>query len=107
MFLVSFPILLIRTTRVCIILLRRYKKEILFINIQANPFTVLKQIDQCEYILSSSLHGMIFADSLCVPNMWTILSGRVQGKGFKFYDYASALKLERDPVLISGDDKLI
>jgi pyruvyltransferase len=87
-------------------LLTRYKKEILFINIQTNPLAVLEQIDQCEYILSSSLHGMIFADSLDVPNMWTILSGRVQGKGFKFYDYRSALKWEQDPVLISGDEKL-
>lgn len=87
-------------------LLRRYKKEILFINIQANPIRVLKQIDQCEYILSSSLHGMIFADSLCVPNAWTPLSGRVQGEGFKFHDYRSALKCELAPVLISGDEKL-
>jgi pyruvyltransferase len=87
-------------------LLRRYKKEILFINIQTTPLAVLKQIDQCEYILSSSLHGMVFADSVGVPNAWIILSDRVQGKGFKFHDYGSALKWKRDPVLIFGDEKL-
>jgi pyruvyltransferase len=87
-------------------LLEKYKLEMLNINIQTDPLTVLRQIDQCEYILSSSLHGMVFADSLGVPNIWTILSGRVQGKGFKFYDYRSALKWKQDPVLISGDEKL-
>ena len=87
-------------------LISRYQKEICFINIQANPLTVLKHIDQCKYILSSSLHGMVFADSLGVPNAWTILSDRVQGKGFKFYDYRSALQWKRDPVLISGNEKL-
>ena len=87
-------------------LLKRYKKEIHFINIQADPVKVLAQIDQCEYVLSSSLHGMIFADSLGIPNMWTILSGRVGGQGFKFLDYRSALKHEQAPVLISGDEKL-
>jgi pyruvyltransferase len=87
-------------------LIRRYKKETLFIDIQTNPLAVLKQVDECEYILSSSLHGVIFADSLGVPNLWTILSGRVQGQGFKFHDYRSALQWERDPVLFSGEEKL-
>jgi pyruvyltransferase len=87
-------------------LIRRHRKAILFIEIQANPLAVLKKIDQCEYILSSSLHGLVFADSLGVPNVWTILSGQVKGKGFKFHDYGSALKWKRDPVLISGNEKL-
>ena len=87
-------------------LIRRHQKEVHFINIQANPLAVLKQIDQCEYILSSSLHGMVFADSLGIPNLWIILSDRVQGKGFKFNVYGSAVKWKRDPMLFSGDEKL-
>jgi pyruvyltransferase len=87
-------------------LLSRYKQEIIFIDIQTNPLAVLELIDQCEYILSSSLHGMVFADSLGVPNLWTILSDRVSGKGFKFHDYLSALNWEREPVPISGDERL-
>ena len=87
-------------------LLSRYKKEIIFIDIQTSPMAVLELIDQCEYILSSSLHGMVFADSLGVPNLWTILSDRVSGKGFKFHDYLSTLKWERNPVPVSGDEKL-
>jgi len=87
-------------------LLRRYKKEILFIDIQTNPLSVLEHIDQCEHILSSSLHGIVFADSLGIPNMWTILGDRVQGKGFKFFDYRSALKWDQGPMSIFGDEKL-
>jgi len=85
---------------------KRYSKEVLFIDIQQDPLTVLQKIDKCEFILSSSLHGLVFADSLDIPNIWMTLSGQVSGKGFKFYDYNSALKKKQNPVRILGDEKL-
>ncbi len=87
-------------------LIKKYMKEILIINIQASPIRVLNQMDQCSHIISSSLHGVIFANSLGIPNMWTILSGKVQGEGFKFHDYRSGLNWQQDPVSISGDERL-
>jgi pyruvyltransferase len=85
---------------------KKYSKEILFIDIQHDPLTVLKEIDKCNYVLSSSLHGLVFADSLHIPNIWMILSDQVAGKGFKFYDYNSALKKRQNPINISGDEAL-
>jgi hypothetical protein len=52
-----------------------------------SPEKVAMDITSCEYILSSSLHGLIFADSFGVPNNWMPLSGNVAGGSYKFEDY--------------------
>ncbi len=52
---------------------------------------VTEQIAGCELVASSSLHGMIAADSLGIPNFRMVVSGRVVGGDWKFKDYASAL----------------
>ena len=54
------------------------------------PLNVLREIAQCETILSSSLHGMIVAHSLGLPAAWTVLGDQVQGGTFKFRDYLAA-----------------
>lgn len=61
----------------------------LFIDVLAPPLVVLEQIAQCETVISSSLHGLIVADSLFIPNKHMLLSGSVIGQGFKFQDYYS------------------
>jgi pyruvyltransferase len=52
----------IRIRKIC----KKYSKEILFIDVQHDPLSVLRKIDQCDFILSSSLHGLVFA--ACVPS---------------------------------------
>lgn len=47
----------------------------------------LEQLNSCEYILSSSLHGLIFADSYNIPNLWVRFGLKVDGDGFKYRDY--------------------
>jgi len=63
-----------------------------------NPLECLTQIAGCECILSSSLHGLIFADSFRIPNKHIILSDNLSGDGFKFNDYYSAFSLMDDPI---------
>lgn len=47
-----------------------------------------QSIANCEVILSSSLHGLIAADSLGIPSIW-IDTGRIGNHTrFKFFDYA-------------------
>ncbi|NMF31970.1 polysaccharide pyruvyl transferase family protein [Corynebacterium ammoniagenes] len=45
----------------------------------------------CDVILSQSLHGLIFADALGIPNAWMILNTIHMGGHFKFYDYFSSV----------------
>jgi len=57
---------------------------------------VLLEIASCESIISSSLHGLIVADSLGIPRMWKE-NKKIIGNGFKFYDYASSIDQELFP----------
>ena len=59
------------------------------INIVGNPIDKIKEISECEVIISTALHGIIVADSLGIPNMWCEVSNNVTGKGYKFRDYYS------------------
>lgn len=49
--------------------------------------TLIASAARCQRIVSSSLHGLILADSLGIPNMWDPYPVEVT---FKFRDYASA-----------------
>lgn len=86
---------------------QQFERDVLIIDVQRPPRKVIADIDQCEYIISSSLHGLVVADSLGIPNAWVVLSDKVQGKGFKFYDYASACGKRYDPIYISENDRLL
>jgi hypothetical protein len=57
-----------------------------------NPASVVKKITECKLILSSSLHGLIVADSFGVPNCHLKLSTNLLGheNDYKFNDYYSA-----------------
>ena len=65
-----------------------------FIDIFSETIDFLEQVAQCEIILSSSLHGLIIADALQIPNGWLKLSQRVRGNDYKFADYYSVFGLE-------------
>lgn len=73
----------------------------LVIDVQNTATNVTKQVANCELIISSSLHGIIVADSLNIPNVWVELSDNVIGKGFKFWDYNSAIDYEQSPLVVN------
>ncbi|TSA39783.1 hypothetical protein D4R30_00600 [archaeon] len=85
---------------------RRYGHRVKIINVLRHPSSVVRDIDQCECILSSSLHGLVVADALGIPNRWCILSNRLTGVDFKFRDYYSAFDVEAHPLHLSGRESL-
>ncbi|CAI6150579.1 MAG: hypothetical protein SPLUMA2_SPLUMAMAG2_01782 [uncultured Sulfurimonas sp.] len=65
-----------------------HDEDILIIDIQVkDPRIFIKELLSCEKIASSSLHGIITADSYSIPSVWLEFSNKVKGKGFKFHDY--------------------
>ncbi len=70
--------------------LKRLLPEAKIINPTHSCLDVITEIAQCKSILSSSLHGMIVADSFLIPNCRLLLSNKVRGDDYKFRDYLSA-----------------
>lgn len=73
--------------------------EIALIDICTPVQEVLDRITVCEAIVSSSLHALIAADALGIPNEWLRLElapDRDLGKPeFKYRDYVFALRFGR------------
>lgn len=62
------------------------------IDVRTDDFQkVLQEIAQSELIISQSLHGLIMADSLNVPNIWYRNKPVHIGDDFKFKDYFSSV----------------
>lgn len=66
---------------------QRRDPNVLILDIEADIEDFVAAVKSCEVILSSSLHGLICADSYGVPNSWIRLSDEVIGGDFKFRDY--------------------
>jgi pyruvyltransferase len=56
-----------------------------------DPLKTARRIAGCEFIISSSLHGIIAADAFGVPNVVAAWSDQVQGGAWKYHDYASGM----------------
>jgi len=68
---------------------------------------VINQIYECEYIISSSLHGIIISDAYHIPNVWVNFSKKITGGNFKFLDYFSAVNREDNaPVIVADEIKI-
>ena len=67
----------------------------------------MEDLQSCEVIFSSTLHGIIFAHAYGKAALWVELTNNVIGDGFKFYDYYSSLEGkygEPKRIKIAGDE---
>jgi len=59
-----------------------------------NENNFMYELAKCKRVISSSLHGLILADSLIIPNIRIILSDKIAGGNFKYNDYYSSFNLK-------------
>ena len=60
-----------------------------FLDIEQDIDSLMREINECECILSSSLHGLIFADSYNIPCRHLTIYDKLLGEDLKFRDYYS------------------
>ena len=72
----------------------RNDPQVRIIDVKCGIQQFVEAVKSCELILSSSLHGLICADSYGVPNLWIELSDKVWGGSFKFLDYFESVARE-------------
>lgn len=54
--------------------------------------SVVTEINGCDVILTTSLHGLIVADSYGIPAVWSLPEPILPGGAFKFDDYESVVE---------------
>src|SRR5690606_18631551 len=67
---------------------------------------LMSTISACRNIASTSLHGLVVADSYCIPNYWLWDNNLHKGGQWKFFDYFAGIKRKNidniDPKTISS-----
>lgn len=61
------------------------------INVHQGAAAAARQIAACSVVLTSSLHGLVTADSYGIPAVWTRLEPELTGGDFKFRDYEAVI----------------
>ena len=84
----------------------RFREAANVINVNQDPRAVFYQVCSCEYIVSSSLHGLVVADSLGIANLWICLSDLCGHGTHKFIDYYSAFNVNRSPYNPNGNETI-
>lgn len=83
-------------------LISELNDDVLLIDIQNPVEQVITEINMCEKIASSSLHGMIVADAYGIPSIQLKFSDNIVGGDFKFKDYMLSVKREyRHPIIVN------
>ncbi len=64
---------------------------------------IVDLINCCDFVLSSSLHGIIVSEAYNIPVCWVYFQDYIEGWDFKFHDfYMSIKKTEINPVKITN-----
>ncbi len=74
------------------------------IDIQGDINTVIDDVNQCESIISSSLHGLIISHMYNIPFKWVVMSNNVYGGDFKFRDWMGSCGFNDNPIFVDKVD---
>jgi hypothetical protein len=68
----------------------RSEHEVLDLNVNETSLgNFLQKMAGCHTVISSSLHGLVFAEALGIPNLWVEVGDGLPGGRFKFADWFS------------------
>ena len=81
--------------------------HVCIIDVEGGIEKFVRDVKSCEFIVSSSLHGLICADAYGVPNIWVKLSDILWGGSFKFCDYYESVGRETPDVIEPHEDTLL
>lgn len=84
--------------------LKKENPDVKFINIIEQPFNFMKQMVECECVLSSSLHLICAAESLNIPSV--LLEPPIQQGYAKYEDFYSAFDKKANFLEFSKDIKI-
>jgi len=82
------------------------RDDCLLINVNDPTNTVVDQLAQCEFIASSSLHGLIAADAYKKKSVWMRLSEKIVGRGYKFQDYFASVGRNQEVAIVCENETL-
>lgn len=71
----------------------------IILDIKSDPEVFLSKLVKCKKVISSAMHGLIAADSFCIPNIRMVTSDKIIGGDFKYNDYYSAFGIEKHNIL--------
>lgn len=76
------------------------------IDVLRHPQSVALSVASCEVILSTSLHGLVTADSFGIPAAWAMLPG-LEGGDYKFRDHETVVSPSTSRrIEITGNESL-
>jgi hypothetical protein len=61
------------------------------IDVRRTASRTVREIAACTAVVTTSLHGLVTADAIGIPAVWTTLDPPLSGGDFKFFDYESVI----------------
>lgn len=74
--------------------------DVRILRVTDTPERFLAEMQECETIISSAMHGLILADALGIPNRRVRVSDRLIGGDYKFADYYSVFDVCPEPLTV-------
>ena len=74
--------------------------EAVLVDVVNEPFqSVINKIGKAKIVVSSSLHGLIFAEAYNKPAIWLKVTDKIIGGNFKFHDYYEGTNRRNSPAI--------
>jgi pyruvyltransferase len=77
----------------------RNQDGVRIIDICSGIYDFVNEVISCDFILSSSLHGLICADAYQIPNRRIKLNSEIIGYDFKFNDYYASMNIKSEAAI--------